>query len=174
MHFMFYPLPNNDRAADMSKLDVLGIGSPFGDDQLGWEVVKLLQQNPALYCFSSDQLHITCCDRPGMHLLELMKPAQTVVLIDAIKTGATIGTVHRFQNEEIEDVGDPLSTHALGIAAAMKMGATLQVLPPKVVLYGIEIGDVQFQFALSKSIKKAVKAVSIHVEREILSILRKP
>lgn len=171
---MFYTFPNNDGAADMSKLHVLGIGSPFGDDQLGWEVVKLLQQKPALYCFSLDQLHITCCDRPGMHLLELMKPAQTVFLIDAIKTGAMIGTVHRFQNEEIEGVGDPLSTHDLGISAAMKMGATLQVLPPKVVLYGIEVGDVQFQFALSEPIKQAVKALSVRVESEILSILSVP
>ena len=156
----------------MTKLHVLGIGSPFGDDQLGWEVVKLLQQKPTLHCFGPDQLHIDHYDRPGMHLLELMKPAQTVFLIDAIKTGAIIGTIHRFQNEEIEGIGDRLSTHDLGISAAMKIGAILQVLPPKVVLYGIEISDAPFQFALSEPIKQAIKALSVRVESEILSILR--
>lgn len=168
---MFHPLPNHDGAADMSQLHVLGIGSPFGDDQVGWEAIQLLQQKPALDRFHPDQLHIAYCDRPGMHLLELMKPAQTVVLIDAIKTGAMIGSVQRFQNEEIEGVNDSLSTHDLGIAAAIKMGAALQVLPPNVILYGIEVNDLHFQFLLSEPIQQAVKSLSARVEREILSIL---
>lgn len=155
----------------MSELHVLGIGSPFGDDQLGWEVVKLLQQRSTLYRFIPGQLHIACCDRPGMYLLELMRPAHTVFLIDAVKTGAPLGTVHYFQNEEIAGIDDTLSTHALGISAAMKMGATLQTLPQRVILYGVEIGDVQFQFSLSEPIKQAIEALFMRVESDILSIL---
>ena len=155
----------------MNELRILGIGSPFGDDQLGWEVIKILQQRPALSHFTPEKLHIACCDRPGMHLLELMRQTKTVFLIDAVKTGAAIGTLHCFQNEEIESVSDSLSTHALGVAEAMKMGAILHTLPKTVILYGIEIRDIQFQFALSEPIQQAIKALSRRVESDILAIL---
>lgn len=155
----------------MSTLHILGIGSPFGDDQLGWEVVKLLQQRPTLHCFHPDHLSMTYCDRPGMHLLELMRSAETVFLIDAIKTGAPIGTLHRFENEAIETIDDPLSTHALGVAAAMKMGAVLQLLPKKVVLYGIEIYDPQREPSLSKPTTEAIKSLSVRIENDIFSLL---
>lgn len=155
----------------MIELHVLGIGSPFGDDQLGWEVVKLLQLKPALQPFIPNRLQLTYCDRPGMQLLELMRPAQTVFLIDAVKTGAALGTLQRFENEEIETVGSALSTHALGIAEAMKIGAALNTLPQTIILYGIDIDEVQFQFTLSKPIAKAVNTLTIQVESDIFNIL---
>lgn len=171
MYFMFNTFSNNESESRMSKLHVLGIGSPFGDDQVGWEVIKLLQQRPTLNHFTREQLHIACCDRPGMHLIELMRTADTVFLIDAVKTGASPGTLHRFKNEEIESISSALSTHGLGIAEAMKLATTLNILPQKVILYGVEIDDVQMQFALSKPIKEAIKAVSVDVENDILSTL---
>jgi hydrogenase maturation protease len=155
----------------MNKLHVLGIGSPFGDDHLGWDVVKRLQQQPSLVHFSPRQLHLEYCDRPGMHLLELMRAAPTIFLIDAVKTGASIGTLHRLQNEDIETLSDTLSTHALGVAEAMKMGAALQLLPENVVLYGIEIGDVHGQLTLTAPIKRAIKTLTAQIERDILSLL---
>lgn len=155
----------------MNELHVLGIGSPFGDDQLGWDVVKLLQQQPTLSGINPQQLHLEYYDRPGMHLLKLMVPAQTVFLIDAVKTNAAIGTLHCFQNEEIENISGTLSTHDFGIAEVMQMGKALQLLPQKVVLYGVEIGDSSCQFTLSKPIKQAIKRLSTRIEKDILSLL---
>ena len=155
----------------MRTLSVLGIGSPFGDDQLGWEVVKLLQQQERLHHFIPHQLHLTCCDRPGMYLLELMRNATDVFLIDAVKTGAAIGTLHCFKNEDIEDLGHALSTHGLGIAEAMRIGAALHELPEHVTLYGVEIAEVQLQFALSAPITAAIAALSVRLEADILSKL---
>lgn len=157
----------------MSELHVLGLGSPFDDDQLGWDVVKLLQQCPKLSRFTPSQLHLEYCDRPGMHLLELMRPAKTVFLIDALKTGAAIGTLHCFQNDEIESIGDTLSTHALGIGEVMKVGGVLQLLPQQIVLYGIEIGDIHCQFTLSEPIKGAIKQLAVRIENDILSLKEK-
>ena len=139
----------------MNELRVLGIGSPFGDDQLGWEVVKLLQKSIDLNQFTSDQVQLSCCDRPGMYLLALMRDANTVFLIDAIKAGAACGTLHRFKNQEIEAMSNPLSSHTLGVAEAMKMGRALDDLPPNVILYGIEIGEINYQSSLSEPIINA-------------------
>ena len=155
----------------MTELRILGIGSPFGDDQLGWAVVHLLQQQTSLHRFMPKQLQMTCCDRPGMHLLELMRNAKTVFLIDAIKSGAPLGTLHCVTNKQIEDVGNALSTHGLGIAEAMKMGAALNELPEQVVLYGIEIGEPQLQFTLSEAITKAIQDLAVRIDNDIFSTL---
>lgn len=168
---MFNTFFDYERGARMNELRVLGIGSPFGDDQLGWEVVKLLQQRATLSQFIPDRLHLAYCDRPGMQLLELMRHAQTVILIDAIKTGAVIGTLHQFKNQDIEAMSNSLSTHAFGIAEAMKMGAVLHELPPNVLLYGVEIGDISFQFNLSEPIIRAINDLSDQLEKDILHAL---
>ena len=156
----------------MTALRVFGIGSPFGDDQLGWAVVNLLKQQASLLHYIPHRLHIACCDRPGMYLLELMRHAKTVFLIDAVTSGSPIGTLHCFVNTDIEACGNTLSTHGLGIAEAMKMGAALNELPERVILYGVEIGNVQCQFMLSDPIKQAIYSLSVRIENDILSSLR--
>ena len=155
----------------MSQLRVLGIGSPFGDDQLGWDVVKLLQQRSVLEPFIPKELQLMCCDRPGMYLLELMRDAKCVFLIDAVKTGAAVGTLHCFQNEEISALNSKLSTHAIGLADAITMGAILQELPEKITLYGIEVGDIHCQFSLSETIAQAINLLSEQLENDILQWL---
>jgi len=158
----------------MIKLRVIGIGSPFGDDQLGWEVIKLLEKCLDLNSFPSSQLQLICCDRPGLYLLELMRDANTVFLIDAVVTGAECGTFHRFKNQEIEAIGNPLSSHALGVAYAIKMGRALDELPPTVILYGIEIGDIHHQSRLSTLIIQAIKTLSKQITNDILQCLDAP
>ncbi len=152
---------------------VLGIGSPFGDDKLGWEVIKRLQLKTSLYLYIPHYLQLTCCDRPGMHLLELMRGAERVFIIDAVKTGADKGTLHRFANEEIKSVSHALSTHGLGVAEAMTMGSILNELPEQVILYGIEIGDVVGEFSLSEPIMRAVETLSKRIEKDVLLSLGK-
>ncbi len=155
----------------MIELHVLGIGSPFGDDQLGWEVLRLLQQRTRLSHYIPQQLCLTCCDRPGMHLLELMRHAKNVFLIDAVKTGSSIGTLHSFENEEIEEIRGALSTHAIGVADVIKMGSILHNLPQQVILYGIEIGDVSVQFKITEPIILAIKKLSLRIEQDIMTFL---
>ena len=155
----------------MKELLVLGIGSPFGDDQLGWKVIELLEQSQALNRLMPKRLQLACCDRPGMQLLELMHSAQTVFLIDAVKTEEALGTLYCIQKEDIETFGTTLSTHGLGLAEALKVGVALQVLPQTMVLYGINIGDIPFQFTLSKLNADRVKVLSVQIERAILGVL---
>jgi hydrogenase maturation protease len=156
----------------MSQLRVFGLGSPFGDDQLGWSVVESLQQKPALEPMLADGLQLQVCDRPGLLLLELMRGASCVYLIDAVKTGVAVGTFHRFKNEEIVSITHVLSTHAVGLGETIKIGRALNELPPEIVLYGIEIGDMDYQFKLSLAIQEAIKEVTQQIEKDILSYMR--
>lgn len=140
----------------MNAMHVLGIGSPFGDDQAGWQVVTQLQQHKKIIALPPDLFHLECCDRPGLHLLDLLKNASTVILVDAVKTGSSVGTLHQFRNEAIEQVYAALSTHSIGIGFALKLGRELNILPKNIVLYGIEIGEIQLENNLSSPVQAAI------------------
>ncbi len=139
----------------MSLMRILGIGSPFGDDQVGWRVLKMLQQHEKIIACHSDLLQLEYCDRPGLRLLDSMQGADSLILIDAVKTDAAIGTLHQFRNEEIECIYLPTSTHGIGIDYALKLGRELQVLPKNTVLFGIEIGEILLATNLSSPVKQA-------------------
>ena len=150
---------------------VLGIGSPFGDDQLGWAVAQRLQQRTRLQSYMPDRLQIESYDRPGLHLIESMRHAKTVFLIDAVKSNTTIGTLHCFKKEAIGNLDCTLSTHGLGLAAAIKIAEALNELPENITLYGIEIGDSQNQLTRSDTLLQATEALSLQIENDIVSLL---
>lgn len=114
----------------MKTIKVLGIGSPFGDDQVGWKVIELLKSHLPF----SEHITLGQHDRPGARLLELMGGANTVYLIDAIKSGHPLGTIHCFKNTEIFTIKNHLSTHDLGLAQALQLAKALDVLPEHVIL----------------------------------------
>lgn len=141
----------------MKHIRIFGIGSPFGCDQLGWYAVDLLLQQENIKTYIQQGLIIEKLDRPGIQLLEHMKDAQTVYLIDAIKIGTAAGAIHRLENQQIEKVNSPLSSHNLKIGETVHLGRVLNNLPANIILYGIEIEDEQetmgdFTLALRKLI----------------------
>lgn len=144
----------------MSITAVLGIGSPFGDDRVGWQVIKLLEQNASIKNYIPNSLHLECHDRPGTNLFALTQSASKIILIDAVKTGAAIGTCHQFQQKEIEQLYPSISTHGIGIGYALKLGFELQLLPEDITLYGIEIGEISYTKELSPPIRRA--AIQLH------------
>jgi len=120
---------------------IIGIGSPFGDDQLGWHIVDMLQQDTRLAQLPRQQMTFIKTDRPGARLLELMQGAEMVIMIDAMESGASPGTIKCFEGHEIEALISPLSSHGFGVGSALKLGQALGNLPNKVILYGIEISN---------------------------------
>ncbi|QDQ39203.1 hydrogenase maturation protease [Legionella geestiana] len=153
----------------MTHLRVLGIGSPFGDDRLGWEVIKGLQQCAPLQALTDDKLQLQCCDRPGMRLLELMRNAQSVILIDAVKSGARPGTLHALQMSDLAGLNAPFSSHASGVADALKMGEVLKLLPPELLIYGIAIEDAGAGFIGTKHARDVVKRLVSRIAKRILT-----
>lgn len=142
-------------------IKVLGIGSPFGDDQVGWKVVALLKKVTHLKKFIPDYLQIDHYDRPGIRLLELMKNSDIVYLIDAVKSGNPIGTCHRFKNEEIEEAKCLISTHDIGIAQVLQLGKVLNSLPNTIILYGIEIDSRSDLLLIESAVHQTVKFIEL-------------
>jgi hydrogenase maturation protease len=119
-------------------LKVIGIGSPFGDDTIGWQAIEVLRDNSDLFPPNTEWLVL---DRPGSGLVSLLENAKTVVLIDAMQSGQSPGTVQRLQMTELLAEATHPSSHSLGVAEALALAKALGVLPENIFIYGIEMDE---------------------------------
>jgi len=146
----------------MKAMRIFGIGSPFGDDQVGWRVVEWLQNQKSL----QKNWHLECCDRPGLNLLNLIQDATVAILIDAVQSGAPLGTIHVWNNDITHYETDQLSTHGFGLSDALQLGKTLDCLPNTLIIYGIEINQLNNE-TLSESAENAAKKLTSRIRKEI-------
>ncbi|MGM0676875.1 hydrogenase maturation protease [Ectothiorhodospira marina] len=122
---------------------VIGIGSPFGEDTLGWEAVEAL---PPVSGVSTLTL-----DRPGAGLIEAMKEQHTVILVDAMDAGGPPGTVHVLSMDDLIHPDTTVSSHSLGVVGALALGKAMGVLPPTVHIIGIQMGSTPMPDEIRKS-----------------------
>ena len=134
---------------------VMGIGNAFrGDDAVGLVVAQRVR---ALL--------------PGAEVLELSgEPAELlealgtrterVVLVDAVTSGASPGTVHRLDASEAAlGVDAATSTHGLGLAETIELGRALGLLPARLLVYGIEAESFELGMPLSPAVARAADAL---------------
>ena len=98
--------------------------------------------------------------------------ADGLILIDAVTSGAAPGTVHR-----LDVTASPLkrelfkgSTHALGLADAVELSRALGTLPARVLVFGVEVRDVNTGIGLSPEVEQALPGL---VE-EVLACMKHP
>ena len=156
----------------MNMIKILGIGSPFGDDQAGWKVAEALKQHLSQHTDIFPFIHIESHDRPGAHLIELMKGFNTVFIIDAIKSGRETGTIHRFQEENIWEFESTLSSHDISILQALQLASALNELPDNIQFYGIEIDNIVLDSILSQPVETAIKNLVFQLKREIIETVK--
>ncbi len=150
-------------------VSVIGVGSPHGDDRLGWVAVDALRQSARLARLMPQRLRLDVRDRPGMLLLSAWHGAHTVILVDAVCSGAEPGTVLRLADADIGLPGASVSTHTYGVAAAVALARALQQLPATLVLLGLEADPLSSSESLSPSLQAALPAFVQMIEREALT-----
>jgi len=141
---------------------IFGIGSPFGDDRIGWLAAEALQGR-----FDPAQVSVSSHDRPGAGLINLMRGARLVVLVDAVQSGAPAGTLHRLEGKAVRQaVAHYTSTHGFGIAEALELGDRLNDGPDRVVLWGVE-GAICELAEINQSLQDALPGLLTAVMDEI-------
>ncbi len=135
----------------MPSTKIICIGSPFGDDQFGaWayeELSRVIDHNAA---------ELLYLDRPGTRLIGELDGVDDLILIDAVKSGATVGTVLRIEGEDIyRHLACHTSTHGFGVADALKLAQRLGKLPSNLILLGVEAGMTDVATPMSESIRAA-------------------
>jgi len=137
------------------------LGSPFrGDDAVGPAVAERLRGAGAAV--------LDCADEPT-RLLGLWDGLDTIVVVDALSSGAAPGTLHRIDAEE-----GPLprdlrlaSTHAMGIADALELGRALGQAPRRVVVLGVEGASFGMGEKMTAAVASALDGLVECVLREL-------
>lgn len=143
---------------------ILGVGSPFGADRLGWQAVEALQQHDLASRFPGLTLRYEQSDRPGSRLLTLLGEADAALIIDAMRSGAPAGTVRRFAYDDLGTQSALMSSHGFGVAEALTLGGALGALPDEVVVIGIEMGEGEAGLA-GESVRTVLALVRGELER---------
>lgn len=122
----------------MKRLALLGVGSPFSDDTLGWELLDALEHRGL--DIRGSKLSFTRVDRPGLGLLSYLEDLDAAVILDALQSNGEPGALHILEARDLEWSGICLSGHALGVGEALALGEKLGMLPRRLYLLGIEMG----------------------------------
>ena len=151
----------------MTSIKIVGIGSPQGADQIGWQAIEYLKRDHALQDLSSDSVKFIILDRPGLALLDYLDNTDYAILIDAVDGGTTGNIV---DVEKAQLLVDPtnLSSHSAGIAEALAMGSVLNTLPKKIKIFGIETGKLSFRYIPDLSVFNQLnRLVFDHVQNHL-------
>ena len=85
-----------------------------------------------------------------------------VIIIDAMVSGAPIGSVVVLDARDAELPRQQFqgSTHAFGLAEVIELARSIEQLPPKLTIYGIEAANCNPGCAVSMEVTKAVEQVA--------------
>lgn len=136
---MCHPPHPGPPATTLSAPRIIGVGSPFGADRLGWEVAERMRSDRLLTIEPPPE--ILCCDRPGPRLLELLSGVNLAFILDAMSAGLAPGTVRCLTADELEGEDVRFSCHGFGLASTLALGRALRMLPPRLHVVGIEGGE---------------------------------
>ena len=102
-------------------------------------------------------------------LLDAFASSPEVILIDAIRSGAPPGTIHRFDATAHALPRDVFaSTHSFGLAEAIELARALNRLPRRLTVYGIEAGDFELGAPLTPAVAAAIDALVAELARIVL------
>jgi hydrogenase maturation protease len=135
---------------------VIGIGNPDrGDDAVGVQVARQV---------AAARLDVLTLefDDPS-EALDAWDPQDTVIVADAISSGGTPGDI-----QVIDVIGHRLpagnwsamGTHAFGLAAIVELARSLDLMPRKLVVVGVEAVQFNHGAPMSEAVLAAVPAAA--------------
>lgn len=124
------------------RIRVIGVGSPHGDDAVGWAVAERLADEPPgppPHGGAEVELEVVRCERPPLALVDALAGADAAVVVDATRAGLAPGSVHEPAPEDLREPA-ALSCHGLGVAHALALARELGRAPARLALVGVEAG----------------------------------
>lgn len=147
---------------------VLALGNPLrGDDGVGTAVLQALQAHPTV----SSRAALLDGGAPGLETVLLLEGYAKAIIVDAAKMGLAAGEWRRFVpgNGRLPARDAHLSgtMHSAGLAEALALGEALDLLPPELVVYGVQPGEIGWEAGLSAGVETAVAAVAAAILTEL-------
>ena len=142
-----------------------------GDDGAGVAVHHRLAEEASL----PEDVELVDGGTPGLETVLLLQDYQRAIIIDAADMGRRPGEWVRFSPENVllesGDLALRGTLHSAGLAEALQLGKALGVLPPEIVIYGIQPQEIGWTEGLSEPVQAAVTAVCAAILDEIAGVL---
>jgi hydrogenase maturation protease len=132
---------------------VVGIGNVLlRDEGIGCHVVHALERVPLPGVEIIDGG--TCPD-----VLELLKDADKLVIVDAVKGGGTPGRIYRFHPEDITVEQHPLlSLHDMSLIDSLKLMQLWHNIDEAIII-GVEPGEIGWGLELSPKLQESMPQI---------------
>lgn len=98
----------------MTRIRIIGIGSPLGMDQIGWLITSELSKRHFSAGFPPDTVSIFTHSTPASAALEV-EGAALVLVVDAVRGEVTPNRIYRLSLDELASMDSCLSSHGLGL-----------------------------------------------------------
>jgi hydrogenase maturation protease len=143
---------------------IVGIGNEYrNDDIAGIYTARLLSE------LKLPHTHIREHHYDVGELLHIWMKYKSVIIIDAVSSGAKSGSIHKFNLSE----GQPAETdvhrtsHSIGFSKLIELSRTINRIPERIVLYGIEGKNFDHGITLSKEVAASAKKLAHEIARMV-------
>ncbi|MDX1810356.1 MAG: hydrogenase maturation protease [Gammaproteobacteria bacterium] len=118
---------------------VVGIGSPYGDDEIAWQVIDELASSNS---FSAELAFMKSKANSNEWFHDLQNYQQLIIL-DAVINQQSPGQVGVFAEQDLVTANNKttLSSHGLSLAENIELARNLQILPQHLLILGITVGE---------------------------------
>jgi hydrogenase maturation protease len=139
---------------------VLALGNPLrGDDGVGAAVLQKLQQNTL-----PPAVELVDGGTSGLEIILLVQGCKRAIIIDAADMDCEPGCWKRFTPEQVQlearDMHLRGTMHYAGLAEALSLGAALDILPPEILILGVQPESLDWQPGLSPAVQNAASQVT--------------
>jgi hydrogenase maturation protease len=154
-----------------ARVVVIGVGNALrGDDAAGLAVAEEIRGS------APNGVAVRVCEEEPTRLIDAFGDADVAFLVDAVSTGAPVGTVHRFDASEapVPSLELRSSTHALGIGDALELARALGRLPRRTIVFGVEGSDFVARDGMTPAVAEGVARASATLLEEVTACTSKP
>ena len=149
---------------NLRKTLFIGVGNKYrSDDGVGLVVARKIHEKLIPSVTVKEE------SGEGAALMEAWQGFQNVIIVDAVSSDAMPGTIFRIDaNKETVSIKFfHYSTHAFSVAEAVELARTMNVLPLKLVVYGIEGNNFSAGTAISLFVQQAVNKIIKQIVKEM-------
>jgi len=154
---------------NLQKVLVIGIGNEYrSDDGVGLVVAREIHKKLVPSVTVKEE------SGEGAALMDLWQGYQNVIIVDAVSSGAKPGTIFKI-DANIEMIPAKFfhySTHAFSLTEAIELARTMNTLPPKLLVYGIEGANFSAGVDISPPVKEAANQVIEQIVGEFEVVCR--
>jgi hydrogenase maturation protease len=152
---------------NLRKTLLIGVGNEYrSDDGVGLIVARKIHEKLIPSVTVKEE------SGEGAALMEAWQGFQNVIIVDAVSSGAMPGTIFRIDaNKETVPIKFfHYSTHAFSVSEAIELARVMNVLPPKIVVYGIEGNNFAAGTTISLLIQQAAQKIIEQIITDIQSL----